>query len=54
MSYFAWILGIDLVVAFGVLNGVWQEFQLFDEGDLGRSEPDRDSAEGAVRLNDEA
>lgn len=42
MWYFAWILGIGLAVAFGVLNGVWHEFHLFDEGDLGLSEPDRD------------
>ena len=40
MWYFAWILGLGLAVAFGVLNGVWHEFRLFDEGDLGRSEPD--------------
>lgn len=44
MWYFAWILGIGLAVAFGVLNGVWHEFHLFDEGDLGLSEPDRESA----------
>ena len=50
MWYFAWILGIGLAVAFGVLNGVWHEFHLFDEGDLGLSEPDRDSAEGDVKL----
>ncbi|CAN5385568.1 hypothetical protein BH10PSE2_BH10PSE2_30830 [soil metagenome] len=42
MWYFAWILGVGLAVAFGVLNGVWHEFHLFDEGDLGLSEPDRD------------
>ena len=41
MWYFAWILGIGLAVAFGVLNGVWHEFHLFDEGDLGLSEPDQ-------------
>lgn len=41
MWYFAWILGVGLAVAFGVLNGVWHEFHLFDEGDLGLSEPDR-------------
>ena len=42
MWYFAWILGLGLAVAFGVLNGVWHEFHLFDEGDPGLSEPDRD------------
>lgn len=46
MWYFAWILGVGLAVAFGVLNGVWHEFHLFDEGDLGLSEPDR--LEGAT------
>ncbi len=40
MWYFAWILGLGLAVAFGVLNGVWHEFRLFDEGDMGQSEPD--------------
>jgi len=50
MWYFAWILGIGLAVAFGVLNGVWHEFHLFDEGDLGLSESDRDSDEGASGL----
>ena len=39
MWYFAWILGLGLAVAFGVLNGVWPAFQLFDEGAEGRSEP---------------
>ncbi|WP_426035120.1 cytochrome bd-I oxidase subunit CydX [Brevundimonas sp. DC300-4] len=45
MWYFAWILGVGLAVAFGVLNGVWHEFHLFDEGDLGLSEPDRDGSD---------
>ena len=40
MWYFAWILGLGLAVAFGVLNGVWHEFRLFDEGDQGLSEPE--------------
>ena len=44
MWYFAWILGVGLAVAFGVLNGVWHEFHLFDEGDLGLSDPDLDTA----------
>jgi len=52
MRYFAWILGVGLAVAFGVLNGVWHEFHLFDEGDLGLSEPDRDGGAGASGLND--
>ena len=37
MWYFTWILG--LAVAFGVLNGVWYEFNLSDDGDEGLSEP---------------
>jgi cyd operon protein YbgT len=40
MWYFTWILGLGLAVAFGVLNGVWYEFNLTDDGDLGQSEPD--------------
>ncbi len=50
MWYFAWILGVGLAVAFGVLNGVWHEFHLFDEGDLGLSEPDRDGGETGARV----
>ncbi len=42
MWYFAWILGLGLAVAFGVLNGIWHEFQLFDEGDEGLSQADPD------------
>jgi cyd operon protein YbgT len=38
MWYFAWILGVGLAVAFGILNGVWHELQLMDEGDLGGDE----------------
>lgn len=37
MWYFSWILGLGLAVAFGVLNGLWHEFHLFDEGDAGLS-----------------
>ncbi|NBB65330.1 cytochrome bd-I oxidase subunit CydX [Pseudomonas sp. ODNR1LW] len=37
MWYFAWILGLGLAVGFGVLNGLWHEFHLFDEGDKGLS-----------------
>jgi len=40
---FPWILGLGLAVAFGVLNGIWHEFHLLDDGDLGLSEPDRDT-----------
>ena len=42
MWYFAWILGLGLAVAFGVLNGIWHEFHLFDEGDAGLSQADPD------------
>ena len=52
MWYFAWILGVGLAVAFGVLNGVWHEFHLFDEGDLGLSEPDGDHGADAAGLGD--
>jgi cyd operon protein YbgT len=38
MWYFAWILGVGLAVTFGVLNGVWHELQLADDGDLGEDE----------------
>ena len=41
MWYFSWILGLGLAVAFGVLNGLWHEFHLFDEGDEGLSIPDQ-------------
>ncbi|WP_439471382.1 cytochrome bd-I oxidase subunit CydX [Brevundimonas sp.] len=37
MWYFSWILGLGLAVGFGVLNGLWHEFHLFDEGDVGLS-----------------
>lgn len=40
MWYFAWILGLGLAVAFGILNGLWHEFHLFDDGDPGSSEPE--------------
>ena len=26
MRYFPWILGLGLAVAFGVINGLWHEF----------------------------
>ena len=38
MLYFTWILGLGLAVAFGVLNGMWYEFSLSDEGDQGLDE----------------
>jgi len=34
--YFTWILGVGLAVAFGILNGVWNEFHLNDSGDEGQ------------------
>lgn len=37
MWYFTWILGLGLAVGFGVLNGLWHEFHLNDEGDTGLS-----------------
>ncbi|QYF87010.1 cytochrome bd-I oxidase subunit CydX [Brevundimonas sp. PAMC22021] len=43
MWYFTWVLGLGLAVGFGVLNGVWHEFHLFDEGDPGLSIPDQDA-----------
>jgi cyd operon protein YbgT len=39
MWYFTWILGVSLAAAFGVLNGVWYEFNLSDDGDEGLSQP---------------
>jgi len=27
MWYFSWILGVGLAVGFGILNGIWHEFQ---------------------------
>ncbi|WBO21101.1 cytochrome bd-I oxidase subunit CydX [Sphingomonas abietis] len=33
MWYFTWILGLGLAVGFGVLNGIWYEFdQPAEEG----------------------
>lgn len=45
MWYFTWILGLGLAVGFGVLNGVWHEFHLFDEGDQGLSEPEHEASD---------
>src|SRR6478736_4516467 len=54
MWYFTWILGLGLALTFGVLNGVWYEFNLTDEGDIGASEPWEptmtDHAEPALEL----
>jgi cytochrome bd-I ubiquinol oxidase subunit X len=33
MWYFAWILGLGLAVAFGILNGLWHELSLPIEDD---------------------
>ena len=35
MWYFTWVLGLGLAVAFGILNGIWHEFQLREDGDEG-------------------
>jgi len=39
MWYFTWILGLGLALAFGILNGVWYELHLSDDGDSGHSIP---------------
>ncbi|MBK7162008.1 MAG: cytochrome bd-I oxidase subunit CydX [Sphingomonadales bacterium] len=33
MWYFAWILGLGLAVAFGIINGMWHEFSLPEDED---------------------
>jgi cyd operon protein YbgT len=33
MWYFAWVLGLGLALAFGILNGIWHEFHLPIEDD---------------------
>ncbi|TRO96382.1 cytochrome bd-I oxidase subunit CydX [Glycocaulis profundi] len=38
MWYFAWVLGIGLACAFAILNAMWHEMQLSDDGDRGTSE----------------
>ncbi|MGQ3112050.1 MAG: cytochrome bd-I oxidase subunit CydX [Brevundimonas sp.] len=40
MWYFSWILGLGKADGFGILNCLWHEFRLFDEGDTGLSTPD--------------
>lgn len=37
MWYFAWILGIGLACAFAILNAMWYEFKLSEDGDTGGS-----------------
>jgi len=32
MWYFTWILGIGLATGFGVLNALWHEYHLPEEG----------------------
>jgi len=33
MWYFSWILGLGLAVAFGIINGMWNEFRMTDDGE---------------------
>lgn len=33
MWYFAWILGVGLAVGFGILNGLWHEYQASERGE---------------------
>ena len=49
MWYFTWILGVGLAVGFGVLNGLWHEFHLSDDGDRGLSEPETDATDVGLR-----
>lgn len=35
MWYFTWVLGLSAALMFGVLNGMWLEFQLARTGDDG-------------------
>ena len=35
MWYFTWILGLGLAVAFGIINGMWHEFRMSGDEDLG-------------------
>ena len=48
MWYFAWVLGLGLAVGFGVLNGVWHEFHLFDEGDAPGTDVARTASAGTA------
>lgn len=38
MWYFAWVLGLGLACSFAILNAMWHEMSLGDEGDRGTSE----------------
>jgi cyd operon protein YbgT len=38
MWYFTWVLGVGLAVAFGILSGMWDEFQRLESGDDGRDD----------------
>lgn len=33
MWYFSWILGLGLALSFGILNALWNEFQLEKDDD---------------------
>ena len=33
MWYFTWILGIGLALAFGIINVMWLESEVYDEGE---------------------
>lgn len=35
MWYFAWILGVGLACSFGILNAMWYELHLAEDGDKG-------------------
>ncbi len=37
MGYFTWILGVGLACAFAILNAMWFELKLSEEGDRGSS-----------------
>jgi cyd operon protein YbgT len=37
MWYFAWILGLGLAAAFGILNAMWYELHLQEQGDSGET-----------------
>lgn len=37
MWYFTWILGIGLACAFAILNAMWHELSLAEDGDTGSS-----------------
>ncbi len=44
MWYFSWMLGIGLAVSFGILNGMWYEFQLPDDDQAVRTSDHREAA----------